>query len=307
MSGWNQALGKSNRAVEASERGLVTKSKITTLKLRKLGLHEAFTASSVKDLIDFDYISSREWHHTNATFFNCTDYYDLESIVDDINDDIQLYLEALDEIKRKKQEKKDDIIYADIVVTFVENIGSKRTPRYNIEKKSFRAKLKGYNKESGFVTIESYLESFRKSHKYIEIVNRIDFETYEKYEKKEALNHLRTLKSELLEASQDFNDSKLQKSIKYAKSISKLYTIKRDIKERHIAIEEVVRIKAEVETKAKREVILSNLKENLETIDFSDWLILPHELKHPAPQHIHDAKKDSGLSWTQFESFLIAS
>lgn len=77
MAGYNWFEGKSNNAVRAEEKGLVTKSKITAAWLRENGINE--TATFIKFLIKADVIWPDEWHHTSK-YFNETNYYSAESI-----------------------------------------------------------------------------------------------------------------------------------------------------------------------------------------------------------------------------------
>lgn len=79
MAGYNWIAGKSNNAVWAEENGMVTKSKITAAWLRKNGIDEKLT--TIKLLIKVEAIWPEEWHHTSR-FFNQTDYYSAESIVE---------------------------------------------------------------------------------------------------------------------------------------------------------------------------------------------------------------------------------
>jgi len=79
MAGYNWHAGKSNNAVAAEEEGLVVKSKITATWLQAHGITEK--AGFIKFLIQAGKIYPTEWHHTSK-FFNRTDYYSAEDIID---------------------------------------------------------------------------------------------------------------------------------------------------------------------------------------------------------------------------------
>ena len=79
MAGYNWFAGKSNNAVAAEEEGLVVKSKITTAWLQAHGIAEK--VGFIKFLIQAGKIYPTEWHHTSK-FFNRTDYYSAEDIID---------------------------------------------------------------------------------------------------------------------------------------------------------------------------------------------------------------------------------
>lgn len=79
MAGYNWFAGKSNNAVAAEAEGLVVKSKLTAAWLQAHGIEE--TVGFVKFLIQAGKIYPTEWHHTSK-FFNRTDYYSAEDIID---------------------------------------------------------------------------------------------------------------------------------------------------------------------------------------------------------------------------------
>lgn len=79
MAGYNWFAGKSNNAVAAEAEGLVVKSKLTAAWLQAHGIEE--TVGFIKFLIQAGKIYPMEWHHTSK-FFNRTDYYSAEDIID---------------------------------------------------------------------------------------------------------------------------------------------------------------------------------------------------------------------------------
>ncbi len=79
MAGYNWFAGKSNNAVAAEAEGLVVKSKLTAAWLQAHGIEE--TVGFIKFLIQAGKIYPTEWHHTSK-FFNRTDYYSAEDIID---------------------------------------------------------------------------------------------------------------------------------------------------------------------------------------------------------------------------------
>ena len=79
MAGYNWHAGKSNNAVAAEAEGLVVKSKLTAACLKAHGIAE--TVGFIKFLIQAGKICPTEWHHTSK-FFNRTDYYSAEEIIE---------------------------------------------------------------------------------------------------------------------------------------------------------------------------------------------------------------------------------
>lgn len=79
MAGYNWFAGKSNNAVAAEAEGLVVKSKLTASWLKAHGIEEP--VSFIKFLIRGGIIVAAEWHHTSK-FFNRTDYYSAEEIIE---------------------------------------------------------------------------------------------------------------------------------------------------------------------------------------------------------------------------------
>ena len=79
MAGYNWFAGKSNNAVAAEAEGLVVKSKLTAAWLKAHGIDEK--VSFIKFLIRGGIVVAAEWHHTSK-FFNRTDYYSAEEIIE---------------------------------------------------------------------------------------------------------------------------------------------------------------------------------------------------------------------------------
>lgn len=79
MAGYNWFAGKSNNAVAAEAEGLVVKSKLTAAWLQAHGIDEK--VSFIKFLIRGGIVVAAEWHHTSK-FFNRTDYYSAEEIIE---------------------------------------------------------------------------------------------------------------------------------------------------------------------------------------------------------------------------------
>ena len=109
MSGYDWIACKSNRAVEAEERGCIPLSKINKDVLEYFGL-ENFTVTFVKWYLD-KYRGFEEWHHTSP-YFNQTYYYDMEGLKEELADNIvnikNKYQESLRtkrELSKKKYEK----------------------------------------------------------------------------------------------------------------------------------------------------------------------------------------------------------
>lgn len=112
MAGYS-GYSMSNNAVSAYGRGAVPKSKITKNWMQAHGLLEFFgSAKKLKAAIAAEHITADEWHHTSKKF-NCTDFFDGESINEQMTD---LFQRALDP---KVFEKNDfiqflKISYADL-------------------------------------------------------------------------------------------------------------------------------------------------------------------------------------------------
>ena len=114
MSGYDWTACKSNRAVEAEERGCIPLSKINKDVLEFWGL-ENFTVTFIKWYLE-TYRGVEEWHHTSP-FFNKTDYYDMEGLKEELADNIvnikKKYQESLaKKIKKPKCEKSPVSHYA---------------------------------------------------------------------------------------------------------------------------------------------------------------------------------------------------
>lgn len=79
MAGYSWADGKSNNAVAAVERGLITYSEISAAVLKAEGLD--ITVHFAKWLAANGHWEPSEWHHTSAKF-NETNYYSVEHLSD---------------------------------------------------------------------------------------------------------------------------------------------------------------------------------------------------------------------------------
>lgn len=326
MAGFNYSLGKSNNAVQAQVAGLKTKSEINASLLKKHGID--ITLKDFMMLLDDGYISPNEWHHTNATFFNETNYYDIKEIAWEIKEERQAYEDRIAFLKeQKKREEEGDVVYAHILVTFVTNVGSKRTPRYEVEEVKYLAQLTDYYSGKKFAKIRtSKGDSFRKTHKYIKIERMTTKEIFDAAAKREDLKELRTYKQMLLEKAKPLNDEAMNKKIKYAKKWRSLFAIGNEIdamreaqreqqKQEELRQEELKRQEElrQAELKRQEKLRQAELKwqewlkrtEGLsDDMAVAEWAALPEERKHPAPRRIVEMKKSSGLSWREFESLL---
>lgn len=81
MTGYNYALGMSNRAVQAYENGKMPLSKVTKTALIRNGIRQNITVGFAKWLLT-TYIKRCEYHHTGGTWYNTTDFYCLDSLAD---------------------------------------------------------------------------------------------------------------------------------------------------------------------------------------------------------------------------------
>ena len=80
MAGYNYAAGMSNRAVGAYDQGRKPLSQFTLQDLRDAGW--TGTLKLAKFLAKDGFWESDEWHHTGGTWYNQTDFYDPETLVE---------------------------------------------------------------------------------------------------------------------------------------------------------------------------------------------------------------------------------
>jgi hypothetical protein len=109
--GYDWGAGKSQRAVIAEDRGLMTATQLG----KKLGV----SAKSVRAVLYTD-----EWHHTSK-MYNKTDYYDPEAV----GDEDLAKMKALDAEARKA--KKAQPVTKRCNVEYVEWTGTRKRPRKN--------------------------------------------------------------------------------------------------------------------------------------------------------------------------------
>ena len=84
MAGYNHAAGMSNNAVSAYENGIKPLSRITLQDLRDAGW--TGTAKLAKYLAKKGFWESHEYHHTGGTWYNSTDFYNPENLVEQWNE-----------------------------------------------------------------------------------------------------------------------------------------------------------------------------------------------------------------------------
>ena len=100
---------KSNNAIEAEENGRFPAS----ILAKKIGVK----SGAIKEIL-----SPSEWHHTSK-MYNKTNYYDMEEA-----------LERIDELKSWREPKKENIVYKNCSVEFLEWGGSRKHPRATVRK-----------------------------------------------------------------------------------------------------------------------------------------------------------------------------
>jgi hypothetical protein len=300
MAGYNWSEGKSNNAVSCENEGKVNKSQITKDVLKNYGID--LSVKDVKSLIENGFIKPCEWHHTSK-FFNCTDYYDFEYLAEDLNENREDYIKALDEIKQKQ----DDVIYAEIMVTFISNIGSKRNPRYDIEEKIYFAEVKGFYSNRTLCSITTFNEKFSKNEKYIKVLKTITKEELEqknlellKEQEKKAKKELKENREKLRELAKALDSDIFENKIKKIKSYLDFLNLEKDIQR---AVDEKIESDKKA-AKIKRANERLNNHNIQEFIDVKDWIALDKMQRHPAPENIQQMKIDSGLSWNEFEDYL---
>ena len=84
MGGYNYTAGMSNRAVGAYEQGRKPLSQFTLKDLRDAGWKG--TLKLAKFLAKDGFWESDEWHHTGGTWYNQTDFYNPETLVEQWHD-----------------------------------------------------------------------------------------------------------------------------------------------------------------------------------------------------------------------------
>ena len=278
MAGYDWSRGKSNNAVSAEDDGgLMPLSKIKKVDIDSLGIDIAL--SEAKLLAWHGYWMPREWHHTSK-FFNETDYYDLEDLKEIIEEED--YKSYLKEIK----EKKEDIFYAEIEVKEFYKHGR----RIIVDTERLLAEIKDYNRVGDYCKFNDK----RKKKTNIKIVRTMSKEEYEKErkerelaEKKEKkkfeLEKLRKMKKEIINKYKNYHNEEICVIIEKIKNSRTAH-----------------KIKLLVEQLEKKLIDICVDKKNL-----MGWAMLPEEAKHPAPQYIMIAKKNSGLSWGEFEEKIL--
>lgn len=212
----------------------------------------------------------------------------------------------MDELENIKN-KEDDIIYATITVTYIESIGSKRKPRYDITYKTFDAQIKGFNSKSGNCTLTGYEKQIRKNSKYIEIIKTLTKDEFEnsllkskklddsqiRAEKKKSRALIKTLPAEV--------QSLIEKKIKKANTLPQLSYLQYEIKDELEKFEKSLILKASADKVTQS---LNNIPKN-DFIELEDWVKLDKQDRHPAPKNIYEIKSASNLSWTEFEELVI--
>lgn len=297
MAGYDWNNGKSNNAVIAENEGKFPISKVKKSTLEEYGV--SISLVDAKLLAKHGYWKACEWHHTSK-HFNTTyyyDLYDLKSLVEDAE-----YKEIISKIKTKQQtDKIEDIIYAKIEVTeFYKSRG-----RWIPETITLLAEVNNYNGMGEYCTYNGN----RKKKSNIDILYKMTFEEYksqiedikreqEKFLKKERLTQLRSFKKDILtkyaallkKHSNNEQLSTLIQKIKNAKTI-------KGIRNAELTIKKI--------TDELQDKIIQELRDTcVDGINLSDWILLPHEARHPAPKSVMDIKRISGLSWNAFERKL---
>jgi len=107
MAGYDWGQGKSNNAVDAEDRGLMTASALA----KKLGLKKAGTVS--------EFLYPSEWHHASS-YYNEVDYYDPDDVTPEL-------LEQMNAAERSAREQEAEVI-EHCRVEWVEWSGSRRHP-----------------------------------------------------------------------------------------------------------------------------------------------------------------------------------
>lgn len=98
MAGYNWKAGKSNNAVAAENKGIVTASALAKF-VKRFKNYKGCTAADVKKAL-----IRAEFHHTSK-FFNATDYFDLRDLLDSDN-----RRKLSETIQRRKGTYKADLL-----------------------------------------------------------------------------------------------------------------------------------------------------------------------------------------------------
>ncbi len=104
--GYDFERGMSNRAVAAYKSGRIPISKLKKSDLKDNGL-ENVTVKFAKWLAKNEYWMPSEWHHTGGTWYNSTDFYNVEQLAEMFNSGALDIDELLQEFKEdtSKNEK----------------------------------------------------------------------------------------------------------------------------------------------------------------------------------------------------------
>ncbi len=88
MAGYNYAEGMSNNAVRAYDVGMFTLSKLTKSMLVDAGLG-GITVAFARWLAAEKIWEPAEWHHTGGSWYNKSDFYDLDMLKELIDEDFE--------------------------------------------------------------------------------------------------------------------------------------------------------------------------------------------------------------------------
>jgi len=297
MAGYNWTQGKSNNAVTAEANGRFPKSKINASLLKEYNI--SLKVKDVKKLIELNIFTSSEWHHTSSQF-NKTYFYDLEYLSDLLKDE--------DELKRIEEAlagsannpcttvaKDDDIIFAEIEITSFEKSRGRWVPIFT----KYIAKIEGYNNKTMPAITTTDGDTFRKKDSNIRIVQKIEINEFNTIVEKTKIKREKEEKARVKNALEARKNIFLQEIGKFIEKIEDALILKFK-RARSIATIE----KIETQIKNTIESIKKEALKHLENIDISDWLLLPKEMRHPAPQHIYDMKISSGMGWGSFEQYM---
>lgn len=297
MAGWSRENGKSNNAVDAEQRGLISLSKITSERLKEENI--PFSLQDFKILVKNGAIRASEWHHTNHNFFNETDYFDLYDISINLDkEDIEQLNRRLHEIKATKENEK--IIYGEIEIIEYEERKAKRRKYFAPIKHKYLAKVEHYyNQSRTFSNITTYNNRhFRKKSSNIKVLSYYKKEDYEREVQIRVQLDIQKNKEEL---KKELAIEKSNYSIELKKYHERIYNDFSQKIKRVRTMKSFLKIKKMIENEIKQQKNDKIAKILYgKDIDIDDWLKLPTDKKHPAPEKIYNLKQGSGLSWTEF-------